>query len=180
VHCFNWTLFGTPIGASCTPPPPASPTPTPTPTPVGHDSRVVRISGVAKNVRLSPGEIVNDTVNITVANQSAHTDTIGIYVDLMGPAGCGPSGRLLDTTVTLAAGAKITHQVPVSYTCSDPASANGASYTWTAVADHSADDRTSCPPGSLQGLTCFNALADDDEDPADNRLSRNGPRVIAQ
>jgi hypothetical protein len=70
--------------------------------------------------------------------------------------------------------------VPVSESCSDPAAANGLSFTWVAVADHGADDLASCPPGSLQGITCFNALANDDEDPADNRLSRNGPKVIAQ
>ena len=100
----------------------------------------------------------------------------------MAPAagGCTPNGRVLQTTVTLAAGAKTTIALPVSYNCFDPAAANGLSYTWVAVADHGADDLAACGPGTLQGLTCFNALADDDQDPADNRLSRNGPRVIAQ
>jgi hypothetical protein len=124
--------------------------------------------------------VIADTTNIVVANQSAHTDDIGVYVDVMAPSGCAPNGRVLQTTVTLAAGAKATLSVPVSYSCSDPAAANGLSYTWVAVADHGADDVASCPPGSLQGITCFNALANDDEDPADNRLSRNGPKVIAQ
>jgi Tol biopolymer transport system component len=160
----------------------ATPTPSPTPTPTlsGHDARLTRIGGVPKNVRLSPGEVINDSANITVANQSAHTDTIGVYVDVSAPSGCTPNGRVLQTTVTLAAGAKTTLSVPVSYSCSDPAAANGLSFTWVAVADHGADDLASCPPGSLQGITCFNALANDDEDPADNRLSRNGPKVIAQ
>ena len=62
----------------------------------------------------------------------------------------------------------------------DPAAANGLSYTWVAVADHGADDLAFCGPGALQSLACYNALADDDQDPADNRLSRNGPRVVAQ
>ena len=87
---------------------------------------------------------------------------------------------MLQTTVTLGAGNKTTIPVPVSYSCSDPSAANGQSYTWTAVADHGADDLASCGPGSLQSLGCFNALADDDADPADNRKSRTGPKVIAQ
>jgi hypothetical protein len=181
VVCSHWTIFGSPIGAPCpSPTPPGTPTATPTPTPAGHDARLTRISGVPKNVRLSGAEIVTDTASITVANQSAHSDTIGVYVDLIAPSGCTPNGRVLQTTVTLAAGAKTTIQVPVDYSCSNPAAANGRSFTWTAVADHGADDLASCPPGSLQGVTCFNALANDDEDPADNRLSRNGPKVIAQ
>jgi hypothetical protein len=123
---------------------------------------------------------VNDTVSVTVANESSHIDNIGIYLDALGPAGCGPNSRVFNTTTMLAPGDRITYRVPVSYTCSDPAAANGASYTWTAVADHGADDAASCPPGSLQGVTCFNALANDDADPADDRLSRNGPKVVAQ
>jgi hypothetical protein len=135
---------------------------------------------VAKNVHLSPGEVVNDTASITVANQSAHTDTIGIYVDVMAPPGCAPNGRVLQTALTFAPGAKTTLAVPVSYSCSDPVAANGQSFTWVAVADHGHDDAAWCPPTTLQSIACFNALADDDEDPADNRLSRNGPKVIAQ
>jgi len=94
--------------------------------------------------------------------------------------GCTPNGRVLETTVTLAAGAKTTIAVPVTYSCSDPAAANGLSFTWVAVADHGADDQASCGPGTLQSVACFDALADDDQDPADNRATRNGPRVIAQ
>ena len=54
------------------------------------------------------------------------------------------------------------------------------SFTWIAIADHNGDDIGSCPPGSLQSVGCFSALADDDQDPANSRLSRNGPRVVAQ
>ena len=57
---------------------------------------------------------------------------------------------------------------------------NGSSYSWVAVADHGAGDLSSCPRGTLQSLACFNALANDDEDPADNCRSRTGPKVIAQ
>jgi len=165
---------------ACTPTPTA--TPTPTPNPAGHDARLTRISGVPKNVRLLPSEVVADSGSIIVANQSTHSDTIGVYVDVMAPAsgGCAPNGRVFQTTITLAAGAKTTLSVPVSYSCSDPAAANGLSYTWVAVADHGADDLASCGPGSLQGISCFNALADDDQDSSDNRVSRNGPRVVAQ
>jgi hypothetical protein len=174
-----WTISGSPIPSGS---PSPAPTQSPTPTPAGHDARLTRIGGVPKSVRLSPGEVIADSGSITVANQSSHTDTIGVYVDVSAPAsgGCTPNGRVLQTTVTLAAGAKTTIPVPVDYSCSDTAAANGLSFTWTAVADHGADDLGSCPPGSLQGVTCFNALANDDEDPADNRLSRNGPKVIAQ
>jgi len=94
--------------------------------------------------------------------------------------GCTPNGRVLQTTVTLAAGAKTTISVPVSYNCSDPSAANGMSYTWTAAADHGADDLASCGAGTLQSIACFSALANDDEDPSDNRKSRAGPNVIAQ
>ena len=176
----------TPTPATPTPTPTptstATPTPTPTPTPVGHDSRLSRISGVSRNVRLSPGGVVTNSAGIVVANQSAHSDTIGVYVDVMAPSagGCTPNGRVLETTVTLAAGVKTTIPVPVSYSCASPAAANGLSFIWVAVADHGADDVAFCGAGTLQGLACFNALADDDEDPADNRASRNGPRVVAQ
>jgi hypothetical protein len=177
-------------GATCVPldcvnpecPGPSTPTPSPTPPPVaGHDARLTRIGGVPKNVRLSPGEVITDSANVVVANESNHTETIGVYVDVSHPsAGCTPNGRVLQTTVTLAAGAKTTIPVPVSYSCSDPGAANGLSYSWAAVADHGADDLSACGAGSLQGLSCFNALANDDEDPSDNRKARTGPTVIAQ
>ncbi|TMF12128.1 MAG: hypothetical protein E6I38_03875 [Chloroflexi bacterium] len=204
--CEDWTLSRSVIGSPCPTPncagqpccgglpcptatasptpggPTATPTATPTPGPAGHDARLTRVSGVPKNVRLLPGEVVADSGSIVVANQSTHSDTIGVYVDVMAPSagGCTPNGRVLETTVTLAAGAKTTIPVPVSYSCADPAAANGLSYTWVAVADHGGDDLASCGPGALQSLACFNALADDDQDSSDNRVSRNGPRVVAQ
>src|SRR5207247_9149849 len=115
----------------------------------GHDSPRTPTSSVPKSGRLLPGEILADSGSIVVANQSTHSDAIGVYVDVMAPAagGCTPSGRVLQTTVTLAAGAKTTRSVPVSYSCADPAAANGLSYTWVAVADHGADDLASCGPG---------------------------------
>jgi hypothetical protein len=181
-QCATWLAGGVVLGSQAYPPW-QCPSPTPTATPfsvVGHDARLTRISGVPKNVRLSPGEVITDSANIVVANDSDHTETIGVYVDVMAPGGCTPNGRVLQTTVTLGAGNKTTLSVPVSYSCSDPAAATGQSYSWTAVADHGADDLASCGPASLQSLSCFNALASDDEDPADNRKSRAGPRVNAQ
>ena len=172
------TVTPTPCG-SCTP----TATPTPNPNAAGHDARLTRIGGVPKNVRLLPGEVTNDTATITFANQSTHGDSIGIYVDVIAPAagGCTPNGRTDAVIFTLiAAGAKTTEDVPVSYSCADPAAANGLSYTWVAVADHGGDDLASCGPGALQSLACFNALADDDQDSSDNRVSRNGPRAVAQ
>jgi hypothetical protein len=185
LQCADWTLNGTPTGPATVGgvTVPSCSTPTPTPSPVaGHDARLTRISGVPKNVRLSPGEVITDSASIVVANQGNHTETIGVYVDVTAPAagGCLPNGRVLQTTVTLGAGNMTTIPVPVSYSCTDPAAADGMSYTWTAAADHGADDLSSCGAGSLQGLACFNALADDDEDPADNRKSLTGPKVIAQ
>src|SRR5256885_1114113 len=118
--------------------PTATPTATPTPGPGGHDARLTSVSGVPKNVRLLPGEVVADSASIVVANQSTHSDTIGVYVDVMAPAsgGCAPNGRVLQTTVTLAAGAKTTPSVPVSYSCADPPAPHSPSYTRVVVADH--------------------------------------------
>jgi hypothetical protein len=151
----------------------------PTPPPTLHDANI-RLSGVPNNVRLSPGEVITDSASIVVANESDHTETIGVYVDATAPGGCTPNGRVLQTTVALVAGDKATIPVPVEYSCSNPSAADGLSYTWAAVADHGANDLSSCGASSLTGLACFNALADDDADPADNRKSRSGPRVIAQ
>ena len=146
----------------------------------GHDARLSRISGVPKTVRLSQGEVVADSANIVVANDGVQQETIGVYVDASGAGGCTPSGRVLQTTVTLAAGAKTTISVPVSYSCANVSAADGTVYNWLAVADRGGDDLAACGPGSLQGMSCFVALADDDGDDGDNRVSRNAPRIIAQ
>jgi hypothetical protein len=165
------------------PEPTASPSPTPTPAPAGfRDARASKLSGLPKRVRLAPGQVVADSHSVSIANDSDSAATIGVYVDAStaGVGGCTPNGRVLNTTVTLNAGAKTTINFPVSYSCADPAAADGLVYAWVAVADVHADDASSCGPGSLQSLSCFNALASDDADPADNRVSRNAPRVEAQ
>jgi hypothetical protein len=40
-----------------------------------------------------------------------------------------------------------------------------------------ADDAGACAPFQLQSMTCFNALADDDDDDTDNRVMTNAFRV---
>jgi hypothetical protein len=172
------------VNVECPPTTPTpSPPPTPTPSAAGHDANLRPISGVPNEVRLSPGEIISDKTKLTVVNNAAHAETIGVYVDLEAPAtgGCTPSGRLLQTTVTLAAGRQTTINVPVNYSCADPGAANGQTYKWTAVADHAANDLAACGPGTLRTATCINALNNDDESGfAGHVKTRDAPQVIAQ
>jgi hypothetical protein len=180
-------------GATCVPLdcvtpecPPATPAPTPTPTPpspAGHDAAVLPLRGVPPQLHLSPGEVVTDTQKIVIVNNSNHADTIGVYVDITPPAagGCAPSGRLVQTTVTVPANGKTNVFVPVNYTCADPSAANGMSYFWVAVSDHAADDLAVCGPGNLQTAACINALNNDDESGfASHVKTHTGPLVVAQ
>ncbi len=146
-----------------------------------HDARMERID-VPLSVNLSPGDVVIARSTFLVVNEGTHADTIGVYVDVVSPfaGGCVPNGRVLQTNVTLNAGQKKKLSVTVSYSCADPAAADGFRYTWVAVADHAADDLASCGPSTLLSLACGNALADDDNDSADNRLSRSAPTVRFQ
>jgi len=52
-----------------------------------------------------------------------------------------------------------------------------STHTIMAAADAHGDDSAACGPFQIQGMTCFNALADDDNDPNDNRLTTTGFRV---
>jgi hypothetical protein len=170
------------VNAEC---PPGTPTPTPpTPTPpsqAGHDANVRPIQGVPNEVILLPGEVVNERTKLTVVNDSAHADTIGVYVDLTSPTSCAPSGRLLQTTVTLPANGKTVIYVPANYTCADPSAANGSSYFWVAVSDHAADDLAACEPGMLETATCKNAMINDDVGGSAGHVkTRSGPQVVAQ
>ena len=170
------------VNAECPAGTPAPATPTPTATPAGHNVSLRRIGGVPNSIRLSPGEVITDTTAIEVVNNSSHTDTIGVYVDITSPAAsCAPNGRVLETTVTVPAGRRTTVFVPVNYSCADPAAADGRSYTWVAVADHGADDLAVCGPGMLQSVNCTNGLVNDDESGfAGNFKTRVAPQVIAQ
>lgn len=171
------------INAECPPEPPPVATPTPSSTPAGHDVSLRRIGGVPRSIRLSPGEVFSDTTAIDVENSSHHAETIGVYVDITSPGGggCAPSGRLIETTVTVPARGRTTVFVPVNYSCADPSAVDGSSYTWVAVADHGGDDLAVCGPGMLRSAACTNGLVNDDESGfADNFKVRNAPQVIAQ
>ena len=123
---------------------------------------------------------------IQVRNEGDHTETIGVYVDIIPPGGvdnpfgCSPAGRVIDTTVTLGTTNgtnQTTVSVTLSFSCEDVAGATGQTYTIVAVADAHADDGGPCAPGQLMTMTCFNALADDDNDASDNRVVTNGYQV---
>jgi hypothetical protein len=134
-------------------------------------------------VVLSDGQPDLKNLVIQVRNQGDHTDTIGVYVDVIPPGGvtnpygCTPAGRVIDTVVTLAAGDQTTVSTTLSLSCADVAGATGLSYTIVAAADAHADDAGACGPGQIQTMTCATALADDDNDSNDNRATTNGYRV---
>jgi hypothetical protein len=135
------------------------------------------------SVVLSDGQPDLKNITIQVRNEGDHTDTIGVYVDIIPPGGitnpygCTPYGRVIDTTVTLAAGAQTSFSATLSFSCVDVAGATGQSYTIMAVADAHADDSGACAVFQIQSMTCFNALADDDNDSSDNRVTSNGYTV---
>src|SRR5207249_6225810 len=85
-------------------------TPTPTATVAGnHDARLKKISA-SGSVVLSDGQPDLKNLVIQVRNEGDHTETIGVYVDVIPPGGttnpygCFPFGRMIDTTVILAPG----------------------------------------------------------------------------
>jgi len=133
---------------------------------------------------LSDGQPDLKNIVIQVRNDGDHTETIGVYVDIIPPGGitnpygCTPFGRVIDTTVTLAPGSQTTvTSANLSFACADVAGATGQSYTIMAAADAHADDGGACGPFQIQSMTCFNALADDDNDSSDNRVTTNGYTV---
>jgi len=120
-------------------------------------------------------------INVTVRNEGSQTEIFGIYVDIIPPGGvsnpygCTPSGRIIETVITMDTGDNkqvVVKSVP-TFQCADQAGAFGQTYTVIAVIDVHADDLGACAPGTLQSLACFNALADDDDDDTDNRQTRN-------
>src|SRR5438105_4758600 len=112
-----------PFAALALPPSPAS-----TATPV-HDARVKKITAPTS---INPPQV--QEVNVTVRNEGDHTEQFGVYADIVppgGPAnpyGCTPSGRIIDTVVTLDTGANKQMVVHSSNTfaCADAAAAAGA------------------------------------------------------
>ncbi len=130
---------------------------------------------------------------VQVRNENGQAVTVGVYLDVIPPGGmtdpygCLPNGRILQTTVALnTSGDKQANVFAdtgtlsdgfVEFSCTDHAGAVGKTYTLIAAVDVNADDLASCPPGTLANPACFDALADDDTDDADNRIARNAPRV---
>jgi len=164
--------------------PTASPTATATPTPIVgvHDGRLKKISA-SGSVVLSDGTPDVKNIVVQIRNEGDHTESIGVYVDIVPPGGitnpygCTPAGRVIDTVVTLAPGEQTTVQASPSFGCTDVANALNQSYIIMAAADAHADDASACGPFQLQSMTCFNALADDDNDASDNRATTNAFRV---
>jgi len=189
-----WTLNGFPIAGSCfgptaTPSPTAtatatataSPTATPTPTPVVCtaavcDGRLKKVSS-SSSVVLSDGTADTKAVVIQVRNEGTATELFGVYVDIVPPGGvsnpygCTPIGRIIDTVVTLAPDEQTVVQASPTFDCADVPGALDQTYTIKAAVDVHADDGGACGPFQIQSMACFNALADDDNDDADNRLT---------
>ena len=146
-----------------------------TPTPVcdGLDDARVKTISVPQEDKL------NHDIRVKVRNSGAPpvgcTMQIGIYADITPPGGptnpfgCTPTGRLIQTSATVAPGNQFQALSGVyNFSCS--AATGGGSYVIVAVADAHADDLASCGPGQLQSMSCFNALADDDAIDANNRM----------
>jgi len=155
-------------------------------TPTGfHDARMKKISA-SGSVVLSDGQPDIKNLVIQVRNEGDHTETIAVYVDIIPPGGvtnpygCTPFGRVIDTVVTLGTTIQ-TNQTTVSatlsFSCVDVAGALNQSYTIMAAADAHADDSGPCAVFQIQSMTCFNALADDDNDASDNRATSTGFQV---
>ncbi|MBI1885649.1 MAG: hypothetical protein HYS09_04965 [Chloroflexi bacterium] len=117
-------------------------------------------------------------IHVRIQNQSDHTETIGVYTGITAPSGCTPNGRIIQTSVTLSASRTANVFVlGLPFDCVNPSAVSGQKWTIVAVADVHADDLPSCPTGSLPGLACFNALADDDTHDTGNSRSRTCCRV---
>ncbi len=122
-------------------------------------------------------------VHVKARNDGNHTESFGVYVDIIPPGGitnpygCTPAGRIIDTVVTLAPTQQQIIAVFPTFNCTDVAGAMGLTWTVIAVIDVHADDGGPCGPGQLLSMTCFNALADDDDDDGDNRVSASIAKV---
>jgi len=146
------------------------------------DARLKKISA-SSSVVLSDGTPDVKNLVIQVRNEGDHSESIGVYVDIVPPGGisnpygCTPLGRVINTVVTLAPGQQTTVNTNVSFDCADVGGAFGQTYTIMAAADAHADDAGACAPFQIQSMACFNALANDDSDSADNRLATSGFKV---
>jgi len=84
---------------------------------------------------------------------------------------------MIDTTVILAPGEQTIISDSLVFSCSDVEGARGQSYTIMAAADAHVDDAGACPVFQIQSQTCFDDLANDDNDSSDNRVTTNGYTV---
>jgi hypothetical protein len=172
VSSFTWS-FGTPT---------ATPTPAPTLPPGLHDGRAKKISA-ASSVVLSDGTPDVKNVVVQVRNEGDHTETFAVYVDIVPPGGvsnpygCTPVGRIIDEVVTLAPDEQTAVQASPTFDCADVSGALDQTYTIMAAVDVHADDGGPCAEFQIQSMACFTALADDDNDPSDNRATTNALRV---
>jgi hypothetical protein len=135
---------------------------------------------VASTVKLSDGTPDSKKVSVQVRNEGNHSESFAVYVDIVPPGGssnpynCIPMGRIINTVVTLAPGEQTVVNTNRTFNCTNVAGALNQTYTINAAVDVHADDTAACPFSQIQGMTCFNALADDDDDDTDNRASTNG------
>ena len=128
-----------------------------------------------------------------IRNEGDHDEMIGVYLDVIPPGGISnpggsiPAGRILETTAVLEPNRQLRLFADtgtpgdglVEFSCTNQGAVVGLTYTIIAVVDVHADDLAACGEGELDSLACFNALADDDTDPTDNRVTRSAPRVQA-
>ena len=174
---------------SPSPPPPtptATPTPVPTPTGLFHDAAVKRLRGPS-SVRLSPGIPDSGTVTVVAGNaQSAHADTVGIYLALLPPGGssnfggCSPAGVLNLGSLTLLPGDYVTVKTQPNWLCANPGAVDGMAWTLKAVADVHGDDFSACSTLSqMFDGSCAAALASDDSDDFNSSSTRPRPVVVA-
>ena len=147
-----------------------------------HDARLKKISA-SGTVVLSDGQPDTKNLVVQVRNEGDHTDTIGVYVDLVPPGGpsnpygCTPATRVVNTVVVLTAGSQSALTATLTFSCANVAGASGQTYTIMAAADAHADDAGACGPGQIQSVTCGSALVSDDNDPTDDRTTTTGFRV---
>jgi hypothetical protein len=135
---------------------------------------------VGSSVKLSDGTPDVKKVSVQIRNEGNHTDSFAVYVDILPPGGssnpygCTPIGRIINTVVTLGPGEQAVVSADQTFNCVNVAGALNQSYTISGAIDVHANDAAACPVFQLQTMACFNALADDDDDPSDNRASANG------
>jgi hypothetical protein len=106
-----------------------------------------------------------------------------VYLDVIPPGGptnpfgCTPVGRVIDQVITLDPGEQQTISVDVLINCTDLDGARGQTFTLVGAVDVHADDAGACGPFQIQSMACGNALADDDDDDTDNRVTTNAFKV---